>query len=261
MVSDYTRQITQFLQGIKEYSGPTPQQYASPLMYRRSLLNMNTSELDSTEETTTTAEQTEVEKNHVRTESSPELTKVEDSNEISEPTYLDLRNDSVSPQPNKTGSNKPQNAVTNPVIPDKPPRKSPLTSKKSPLLDSTAMPSDNRSPSPNYKSPSPSKEVEDDNLYATADTVKAPLIVKRVPLNDAESFKTSSPVLRRKQQDIEGKESPNLERGGLKRRGGKKRPESILREMEEQKTRLATRRKPASAKPGAKETHSEDGKY
>ena len=242
-------------------------------MYRRSLLNLNTLEVDSeeveksSEETVTTAEKYK-ENNHNRTESSPELTKVKDSNEVSEPTYLDLRSDSVSPQPEVASSNKSSpNIVIKPPVPSKKPpissKKSPLTSKKSPLLDSTAMPSDDRSPSPNYKSPSPSEEVEDDNsLYATADTVKAPLIVQRIPLNDVEEDKTSSPVLRRKRQGAEGKESPNLERGGLRRRAGKKRPESILREMEEEKkSRLATRRKPASAKPGTKETHSEDGKY
>lgn len=273
MVSDYARQIAQFLQGIKEYAGPTPQQYASPLMYRRSLLNMNTLEIDSeeveksSEETITTAGHNATAKeNHNRTESSPELAKVEDTSAIYEPKYLDLRNDSVSPE---IGSNKSrsQNVVTVPPVPSKKPpvsnKKSPLTSKNSPLLDSAAIPSDNWLPSRNFKSPSPCKEVEDDNnLYATADTVKAPLVVKRVPLNDAGDDKTPSPVLRRKRQGVEGKESPNLERGGLRRRAGKRRPESILREMEEeQKSRLATRKKPASAKPGTKETHSEDGKY
>ena len=270
MVSDYARQITQFLQEIKEYAGPTPQQYASPLMYRRSLLNISTLEIDSeemeksSEETITTpghiAKATE---NHNRTESSPELAKVEDTSAIYEPRYLDLRNDSVSPE---VGSNKSRSPNAPPVPSKKPPisnKKSPLTSKNSPLLDNAAIPSDNLLPSPNFKSPSPCKEVEDDdNLYATADTMKAPLVVKRVPLNDAGDDKTPSPVLRRKRQGVEGKESPNLERGGLRRRAGKRRPESILREMEEeQKSRLATRKKPTSAKPGTKETHSEDGKY
>jgi len=266
VVSDYARQITQFLQGIKEYTGPTPQQYASPLMYRRSLLDMNTLEGDSEEvensdEMATIAEQNaKAEENHRnRTESSPELTKVGDTNVIYEPKYMELRNDSVSPQPGEAGSNK---SSPNTVPSKMPPVSSPLTNKKSPLLDSTAIPSDNRSPSPNFKNRSPSKEVaDDDDLYATADSMKAPLIVKKVPLNDTGDDKNPSPVLRRKRQGVEGKESPNLERGGLRRRGGKRRPESILREMEEeQKSRLATRRKPASTKPGCKETQSEDGK-
>ena len=204
---------------------------------------------------------------------SPELFKVEDCNSSSEPKYLEM-----SPQPEETTVQQSSNskAKQSPVPAKKPvvPANKPVfANKMSPLLSnkmsasnkmssspSKRSPSPSKSPSPN-KSPSPSKGEEDDTIYALADS--APLVVRRVPLKDSDddALTSNAPVMRRQKQE-QGKGGSLLERGVLRRQGGKRRPESILREMEEnsQKARLANRRKPMSLKPGSKEAHSEDGR-
>ena len=212
--------------------------------------------------------------NLIRIES-PELFKVEDCSTNSKPKCLESSpqpeettvqqsssSDNLKPKPPPVHAKKPVPA-NKPVIAKK---MSPLLSNKFSASDNKSSSSSNRSvspsksPSPN-KSPSPSKEEEDDTIYALADT--APLIVRRVPLKDSDDDTLSSnpPVMRRQKQEQE-KGGSVLERGILRRQGGKRRPESILREMEEnsQKARLASRRKPVSLKPG-KEAHSEDGRY
>jgi len=292
VVSDYARQITQFLQGIKSYSGPTPQQYASPLTYRRSMIEMEAAEIKKSDDEENTNDKL------IRIES-PELFKVEDCNSSSKPKYTELFSQpeetqvQQSPLPDNLKTKKPPVPAKKPAVPSKKPS---ISSKQSPLLSNKSSTSNNKlpipnnkspspsnkspspsnkstspsnkspspsnkSPSPSNKSPSPSKEEQDD-IYAMADTV--PLIVRRVPLKDPDddSSPSNSPVLRRQKQDQE-KGSSILERGGARRQAGKRRPESILREMEEnsQKTRLANRRKPIVTKPGTKEAHSEDGRY
>ena len=211
--------------------------------------------------------------NLIRIES-PELFKVEDCSTGSKPKYLESSpqpeetavqqsssSDNIKPKPPPVQAKKPIPA-NKPVIANK---MSPLLSNKFSASDKLSSPSNrsvspSKSPSPN-KSPSPSKEEEDDTIYALADT--APLVVRRVPLKDSDDDTPSSnpPVLRRQKQE-QDKGGSGLERGILRRQGGKRRPESILREMEEnsQKARVANRRKPISLKPG-KEAHSEDGKY
>ena len=216
---------------------------------------------------------------------SPELFKVEDCHTSSEPKYM-----RSSPQPEETTLQQPSSSDN--VKPQKPAvtaKKPALSNRKSPLLTNKLSASDNRSlspsnkspspskmspsssnkspspsnksPSPSNKSPSPSKEEEGDDVYAMADT--APLVVRRVPLKDSDDDTPSSnsPVMRRHKQE-QGKNGSVFDRSGIRRQGGKRRPESILREMEEnsQKARLASRRKPI-LKPGGKEVHSEDGRY
>lgn len=267
VVSDYARQITQFLQGIKSYAGPTPRQYASPLTYRRSMIELEVAEIKKSDE----EEEENVNEKLVRIES-PELFKVEDCNSGSEPKYLEL-----SPQPEETSvqqSPSPNTKTKKPPIPTKKPvvpgKKLPISGKKSPLLDSQSSAPNNKSPSPSNRSPSPSNKSpspssqDDDNPYAVAD--KAPLVVRRVPLKDPDDDDDVTPtgdlpVLRRQKKEHE-KSGSTTERGIIRRLAGKRRPESILREMEEnsQKTRLANRRKPMSTKPGIKEAHSEDGR-
>ena len=207
---------------------------------------------------------------------SPEFFKVEDCHTSNEPKYL-----GSSPQPEDTTFQLSSSDNVKPKIPTVPTKKPVLSNKKSPLLTNKLSASDNRSlspsnrspspskmspspsnksPSPSNKSPSPSKEEEDD-VYAMADT--APLVVRRVLLKDSgdDTPPSNSPVMRRHKQEQE-KGGSVFERSGIRRQGGKRRPESILREMEEtsQKARLASRRKPI-LKPGGKEAHSEDGRY
>ena len=209
---------------------------------------------------------------------SPELFKVEDCHTSSEPKYM-----RSSPQPEESTLQQPSSSDN--VKPQKPAvtaKKPVLSNRKSPLLTNKLSASDNRSlspsnkspspskmspsssnksPSPSNKSPSPSKEEEGDDVYAMADT--APLVVRRVPLKDSDDDTPSSnsPIMRRHKQE-QGKNGSVFDRSGIRRQGGKRRPESILREMEEnsQKARLASRRKPI-LKPGGKEAHSEDGRY
>ena len=198
---------------------------------------------------------------------SPELFKVEDCNSTSKPKYLE-----TSPQPEETTvqQSSDSKAKQSPVPPKKPvvPANKPvIANKMSPLLSNKLSASDKKSSSPSRrspsasKSPSPSKGEEDDTIYALADS--APLVVRRVPLKDLDDdMLTSDPPVMRRQKQEQGKGGSLLERGVLRRQGGKRRPESILREMEEnsQKARLANRRKPMNLKPGSKEAHSEDGR-
>ena len=277
-MSDYARQITQFLQGIKSYSGPTPQQYASPLTYRRSLIELEALEMKRSDDEESVGEKL------IRIES-PELFKVEDSHTTSEPKYLGLspQPEESTPQPSSSSDNvkpkKPTVPTKKPVLSNKksplltnklaasdnrslsPSNRSPSPSKMSPSPSNKSPSPSNRSPSPSNKSPSPSKQEEGDDVYAMADT--APLVVRRVPLKDSgdDTPPSNSPVMRRHKQEQE-KGGSVFERSGVRRQGGKRRPESILREMEEtsQKARLASRRKPI-LKPGGKEAHSEDGRY
>lgn len=268
VVSDYARQITQFLQGIKSYSGPTPRQYASPLTYRRSMIELEAAEVKKSDEEEDASDKL------IRIES-PELFKEEDCNSSSEPRYLELSPQTEetqvqqSPSPDNMKTKKPSVPAKKSAVPNKKPaissKQSPLLSNKSSTSNNKLSASSNKSPSPSHKSPSPSNKSpspskeEDDSVYAMADT--APLIVRRVPLKDSDDDAPSSnsPVQRRQKQE----QSSILERGGARRQAGKRRPESILREMEEnfQKTRLANRRKPIVMKPGTKEAHSEDGRY
>lgn len=226
------------------------------------MIEMEAAEVKRSDDEDTTNE------NLIRIES-PEFFKVEDCSSSSKPKYLESSpqpeetivqqsssSDNIKPKPPPVHAKKPVPA-NKPVIANK---MSPLLSNKFSASDNKLSSPSNRSVSPS-KSPSPSKEEEDDAVYALADT--APLVVRRVPLKDSDDDTLSSnpPVMRRQKQEQE-KGSSVLERGVLRRQGGKRRPESILREMEEnsQKARLANRRKPISLKPG-KEAHSEDGKY
>lgn len=211
---------------------------------------------------------------------SPELFKVQDCNTSSEPKNLESSplpeespsssSDNVKPKESPVCAKKPPLPTKKPVAP-----KSPLLSNKLSASDNKSLspsnkslsPSNkspspsNKSPSPTNKCPSPDSEEDGDDVYAMADA--SPLIVRRVPLKDLddEALSSKSPVQRRQKQEQE-KGGSMIERGVLRRQGGKRRPESILREMEEnsQKARLASRRKPI-VKPGMKEAHSEDGRY